>query len=66
MMMEYIKVNQLIIKSMDQENISLKMGIFIKEKCIKEKCKEKVNIYGLIKMYIKVLLYKIKLMDQEN
>jgi len=47
-------------KNTEQENISLKMEIYTKGKCLKEKCKERANIPGQIKMFMKAHLFKIK------
>jgi len=65
-MMVYIKERHVMVKNMEQANIILKMGIYIKDKCIKVSCKEKGSIHGLIKMYIKAIFYKIKWMVVVN
>lgn len=41
-------------KNMELENTSLKMAIFMRDKCTREKCKEKASIHGPIKMFFKV------------
>ena len=49
-----------MVKNTELESIISKMVIFMKEKCSKEKCKEKANTLGQTKMSFKVLLFKIK------
>lgn len=51
---------------MELVNTSSKMVIYMKDKCTKEKCKEKENILGQIKMFIKAHLFRIKWMDLVN
>jgi len=42
------------------------MAIFMKDKCLKVKCKGKVNTYGQTKMYMKELLLQIKCVEMES
>ena len=65
-MMGYIKGRLQMVRNMDLVNIILKMGIYMKDKCIKVWCKVEVNIHGSIRMYIKVLFFKIRWMEMEN
>ena len=53
-------------KNMELENTSLKMAIFMRDKCTREKCKEKASIHGPIKMFFKVHLFKIKWTASES
>ena len=49
-----------MVRNMEQVNTSSKMVIYMRDKCTKEKCKEKENILGQIKMFMKEHLFKIK------
>ena len=60
MMTESTKVKLLMVRNMEQVNTSSKMVIYMRDKCTKEKCKEKENILGQIKMFMKEHLFKIK------
>ena len=59
-MMVFMKVKFVMGKNMERVNIFLKTETYTKDKCTKDKCKEKVNIAGQIKMSMKVLFYMIK------
>jgi hypothetical protein len=49
-----------IAKNTEMESISLKMEIFMTDKCSKEKCRERENTPGPIKMFSKARLFRIK------
>jgi hypothetical protein len=58
--MVFIKAKLSMERNMEWVNIISKMVTFMKDKCSKEKCKVKENIHGLIKIFMKELLFKIK------
>lgn len=60
MKMVYMKEKYVMVGNMAQENITTKMEISMKDKCIKESCKGRENISGLIKMYMKAPSFKIR------
>ncbi len=62
MMMEYTKVKWLMAKNMVLVNTILRMETFMKDKCTREKCKEKESTHGQIRTYFKEHLSKTRWM----
>jgi hypothetical protein len=60
MMMEFMKDKWSMEKNMVQASIFSKMEIFMMDRCIRAKCKEKESILGQIKTFMKEPLFKTK------
>jgi hypothetical protein len=60
MMMEFMKEKLVMVKSMERENIILKMEMYMKAKCIRGSCRAKESMFGQIKMFMKGHFCKIR------
>lgn len=65
-MMEYIKEKLPTVKNMESANIILRMEIYTRDKCTRVWCKEKENIHGQTKTYLRGLLLLIKCVAQAS